>query len=228
MNIRRIAAISAAGAIVAGGAGAAIGATTGKDAEQEVIADAAKRLDVTPQKLRDALAAAQDAQLDKAVKAGDLTQEQADQIKARRKQSGRVLGGPGGGPGGRGHHGGGPGGRFGGGRGIPILTEVAKALGITQAKLHQQLKAGKSIADVAKAQGKSLDAVKSAVRKAVKAELDKQVAAKTITQAQADERLSHLDEHMDRFDEAGGFRGGRGHGPGHRGPGAPPPPPDTP
>src|SRR5688500_3413875 len=131
MDIKRIAAITGAAAIVAGGAGAAIGATNGKKAESEVLADAAKRLDTTPQKLRDALAAAQDAQLDKAVKAGELTREQADRIKAERRRSGRVLGGPGrhgGGPGGRGMRG--PGGR--GGRGGPIMDEVAKALGITR------------------------------------------------------------------------------------------------
>ena len=208
MNIKRIAAITAAGAIVAGGAGAAVGATAGREAEQEVLADAAKRLDVTPQKLRDALAAAQEAQLDRAVKAGELTQEQADRIKARRKQSGRVLGG---GPG-RGHHRGGPGGRFFGGRGIPVHTTVARALGITEAELRGQLRDGKSIADIAQAEGKSLNAVKDAVRKAVKAELDRQVAAKDITQAQADKRLAHLEAHLDRFDEARPFHRG------HRGP----------
>src|SRR5688572_15701917 len=184
MNIRRIAAITAAGAIVAGGAGVAIGATSGAEAEKEVLADAAKRLDTTPEKLRSALAAAQDAQLDKAVKAGEITQAQADAIKARRKQSGRVLGGPG--MRGPGHHkGGGPGFR-GAGRGIPILREVAKALGLTEAELFEQLRDGKSIAQIAKAENKSLESVKDAVRKAVKAELDKQVAAKQITQAQAD------------------------------------------
>jgi hypothetical protein len=220
MNIRRIAAITAAGAIVAGGAGAAIGATTGSKAEKEVLADAAKRLDTTPEKLRSALAEAQDAQLDKAVKAGEITQAQADEIKARRKASGRVLGGPG--AGGPGHHRGGRGGFRGPGRGIPILDAAAKALGLTPAKLHEQLHDGKSIADVAKAQNKSLDSVKDAVRKAVKAELDKQVAAKDITQAQADERLKHLEEHLDRFAEAGGLRRGGRHG------GPPPPPPADP
>lgn len=202
MNIKRIAAITAAGAVLAGGAGAAIGATTGDKAEKEVLADAAKRLDTTPEKLREALAAAQDAQLDKAVQTGELTQEQADAIKARRKQSGRVLGGPG--LKGPGHHH--RGGRFGRGRGIPVLNEVAKALGVTRAELFEQLRDGKSIADVAKAENKSLDDVKAAVRKAVKAKLDAQVKAEKITQAQADRRLERLEEHMARFDEAGGFR----------------------
>lgn len=216
MNMRRIAALTAAGAVIAGGAGVAIGATTGKQAEQAVLADAAKRLDVTPQKLRDALAAAQDAQLDAAVKAGDLTQEQADRIKAARRARGTVLGGPG--P--RGHHGRG----FGRGPGGGIMADVAKALGISEQKLHEQLHDGKSIADVAKAQGRSLDSVKSAVRTAAKAKLDAAVKDGDLTQKQADAMLEHLDEHIARFDRAGGGFRGRG-GPRRHGPGGPPPTP---
>ena len=218
MNLKRIAAITVAGAVVAGGAGVAIGATTGKKAEQEVLADAAKRLDTTPEKLRAALSAAQDAQLDKAVKAGELTQEQADRIKAARKAHGTVLGGPGlHGP--RGHHG--PGHR-GGPRGA-AMQELAKALGISEQKLHEELRAGKSVADIAKAQGKSLDSVRNALRSAAKTRLDKAVADGHLTRAQADDRLEHLDEHLTRLDQP---RPGRGRGgPGHHGP---PPAPPTP
>ena len=42
-----------------------------------------------------ALAAAQDAQRGRAVKAGELTHARADRIKARRKAHGTALGGPG-------------------------------------------------------------------------------------------------------------------------------------
>ena len=97
MSARRIAAIALGGALILGGSGAAIAAVTkddGEKAEQAVLDDAAKRLNVAPDKLRDALAAAQDAQLDQAVKDGKLTQKQADAIKAGRKASGHVLGGP--------------------------------------------------------------------------------------------------------------------------------------
>ncbi len=208
MNIKRIVAITAAGAVVAGGAGVAIGATTGKKAEQEVLADAAKRLDTTPDKLRAALSAAQDAQLDKAVKAGELTQEQADRIKAERKARGSVLGV--GGP--RGHHGPGHRGGPGGPRGA-MHQELAKALGISQEKLHEQLHDGKSVADIAKAQGKSLESVRDALRAAAKTRLDKAVAAGDLTRAQADDMLEHLEEHLSRLDEPFGRRG-----PGHHGP----------
>ena len=63
MKARRIVAIAAAGPVAAGGAGAAIAAVSKdspKKAEQELLDNAAKRLDVTPQKLRDALSAAQE------------------------------------------------------------------------------------------------------------------------------------------------------------------------
>ena len=186
MNARRIAALALTGGLLAGGTGAAIAAVTkddGKKAEQAILDDAAKRLDVSPEKLRDALSAAQDAQLDQAVKDGKLTQKQADAIKARRKQSGRVLGGPFGGPGFRGH---GPGfGPHHGVRGV-IFPDLAKALGITRAQLFEQLRDGKSVADIAKAQGKSLDDVRKAMKADAKSRVDNAVKDGDLTQKQAD------------------------------------------
>jgi transposase-like protein len=203
MGGRRIAAIALSGALAAGGTGAAIAAVTrddGKKAEQEVLADAAKRLNVAPDKLRDALAAAQDAQIDAAVKAGKLTQAQADKIKAARKQSGSVLGGPHfrGGPrlyGGKGMRG-----DFGmrGGPGLPgpgggMIGDLAKALGLSNDKLFEQLRDGKSIADVAKAQGKSLDDVRATIKAATKTRLDKAVDDGDLTRKRADAMLERLD-----------------------------------
>ncbi len=95
MSRRRIAALALSGALLAGGTTAAIAAVTKDDpnkTEDAILADAAKRLNVTPDKLRDALSAAQDAQIDEAVKAGKLTQKQADLIKEHRKRAGDVLG----------------------------------------------------------------------------------------------------------------------------------------
>ena len=218
MGGRRIAAIALSGALVAGGAGAAIAAVSRDDprkAEQEVLADAAKRLDVTPERLRDALAAAQDAQIDEAVKAGKLTQRQADEIKAVRKQSGSVLEGPLGGP----HLRGGPhlyGGRgfFRGGPGMPgpgggMIGDLATALGLSDDKLFEQLRAGKSIADVAKAQGKSLDDVRASVKDATKTRLDKAVADGDLTRKQADTMLARLDTMLAHLDAKGPLLGRR-------------------
>src|SRR5215207_1274220 len=216
MKLKRIAIIAASTAALAAGTAAAVGATADDDAakrEQAVLDDAARRLDTTPEKLRDALGAALDAQLDQAVKDGGLTQAQADEIKRRRQESGRVLGFPGGpglrgGPGRQWHHG--PGGP----RGEGLFEDLAKALGISEAQLQNRLRAGRSVAQIAAAEGRSLTAVKQAVRAAVRARLDESVADGDITRAQADEMLEHFDEHLDRL---GSLRGGPGH---HR---APPP-----
>lgn len=209
MSPRKIAAVALSGALLAGGAGVAVAAVTKNDREQAIIDDAAERLDVTPQKLSDALSAARDAQLDKAVKDGELTQKQADAIKARRKRSGNVLGGVG--P--RGHDGAG---RHRGPRARRALAgDLAKALGISETKLREQLRAGKSVADIAKAQGKSLSGVKSAVRSAAKTRADKAVKDGDITQARADRMLEHFDEAFDhlgkrRHGPRGGAAGRRG------------------
>jgi hypothetical protein len=196
MTRTRIAAIAAAGALVAAGSGVAVATTRSDDAkqrEQAVLADAAKRLDVEPSELRDALSDAENAQLDADVKAGRLTQEQADAIKERRRQSGTVLGGPGGfghdGPHGFGrHHVGGP---------FEITGAAAKALGISEDELWDRLRDGKTLEQIAKAEGKSLDDVEAAVSKALKARFDAAVKAGKLTRAQADEMLEHLTERLD-------------------------------
>jgi hypothetical protein len=212
MRRRRIAIIAAAGALAAAGGGVAVATTRSDDAkqrEQAVLDDAAKRLNVDPSKLRDALGAAEDAQLDAAVKAGELTRKQADAIKQRRAADGTVLGGPGL----RGHRGGpgfgpGPGGLgFGGPRRVErrgdLLDTAAEAIGISPARLRDQLRSGKSLSDVAKAHGKSLDAVKTAVTAAVRKDLDAAVKRGDLTQSQADDMLSHLTEHLDDFGRFG-------------------------
>lgn len=203
MSTRRIATLALTGALLAGGTGAAIAAVTkddGKKAEQAILDEAAKRLDVTPQKLREALSAARDVRLDQAVKHGRLTQKQADAIRERRKQSGRVLGGPFGGP--RGLRGHGPG--FGPARVArrAIFLDLAEALGISRAQLREQLRDGKSVADIAKAQGKSLDDVRAAVKADATRRADEAVKDRDLTQAQADELLAHLDDALEHLHEA--------------------------
>src|SRR4051812_37660546 len=187
MKLKRYMIVSAAVVAAGAGAGGAIAASGGDDAkktEQSVLNDAAKRLNVTPEALRSALGAAEDAQLDQAVKDGRITRTQADAIKAARAKDGRVLGGPGGrGPGG---HGGwaGPG-RGGPGFGGRVsLDAAATALGLKAADLRTKLEAGKSIADVAKDQGKDIADVKSAIKAAVTKQLDAAVTAGRLTAAQ--------------------------------------------
>jgi len=178
-----------------------------KKAEQELLDNAAKRLDVTPQNLRDALSAAQDDQLDEAVKNGDLTQAQADKIKAHRTKLGTVLAPGGGGALLYGKH---PGGR----RlkmlhGFGLVSDLAKALDLSEKELLAKLRDGKSVANIAKAQGKSLDSVRSAIKAAARTRSDKAVEDGALTRKQADAMLEHLDERLEHLDKAPGkrFRG---------------------
>jgi hypothetical protein len=224
MRRTRIAAVATAGALAAAGTGVAVATSASDDAkqrEQAVLEDAAGRLDVDAGELRDALSAAEDAQLDAEVKAGRLTQAQADAIKQMRERSGLVLGG-----GGPGHPGGPHGFGFGGDRhGGPgeVMGAAAKSLGISERKLFTQLRDGKSLQQIAKAQGKDYADVKAAIRAAVKTELDEAVKDGRLTQSQADDMLEHLTDGLDDgvFGRGpGGPRGGFGPGgPDDHGPG---------
>jgi polyhydroxyalkanoate synthesis regulator phasin len=214
MRVKRFVLISAATVAATAGAGGAIAAVThddGKKTEQAILDDAAKRLNVSPDDLRKALSDAEAAQLDQAVKDGKLTQQQADAIKSHMKTDGRVLGIPPGGP--RFAGPGGPGFGHGFGPGPfdkgAVLDAAATALGTTTADLRKQLQAGKSIADVAKANNKSLDDVKAAIKDAVTKELDDAVKAGQLPADARTHILQELDEHIDDIVNAtpGKFRG---------------------
>jgi hypothetical protein len=226
MKVKRYVLVSAAVLAAGAGGGAAIAASGGDDrqqAESSILADAAKRLNVTPEALRSALGAAEDSQLDQAVKDGKLTQAQADAIKKRRAQAGTVLGGPGvAGP--RGGPGFGHGGPGGGGPGLAFkrgpggaLDAAASALGLQRDELIAKLRAGTSIADVAEAQGKSLDDVKQAITAGVTKELDQAVTDKKLTSDQRAKILEQLSNHLDDLvtrslpKDAGAGIGPRGH-----------------
>jgi hypothetical protein len=204
MSKKKLVAGVATLAVLAGGSAAVAATSSDRKAEETaLLADAAKRLGVTSDQLKSALTQAEDARLAAAVKAGTLTQEQADAIKARRAADGTVLS-LGRGPGGPGGHRGGHGG------GRETLADAAKAIGITEASLRDQLRDGKTLTEIAKAKGKTLADVQAAVKKAAVARLDAQLKAKTITQAQYDEAVEHLDEHIARLGDARFGPGGKG------------------
>lgn len=208
--IRRNVALGVAGVAIAAGGGLAYATTKESPADQRkaFLDDAAKRLNVSPSDLGAALQGAFGDRLDEAVKNGTLTKAQADRIKQRLKDGGglplfggRGPGGPGVGPSGPGGgpgfgpHGPGPGPGFGRGP-FRVLDAAAKYLDLSQAKLRDALAAGKSLADVAKDQGKDVDGLKTALTDAAKADLDKAVADKRLTQEQEDRMLKELDSHI--------------------------------
>jgi hypothetical protein len=184
---------------LAAGAGGAVAATQGSsNPRQQYLDDVAKRLNVTPAQLDNALKGASLDQLQAAVKAGKLTQAQANALKQRIQQAGGApfLGPPPPfGPGGPVPYG--PG-RFGFGFGLHRALAfgpaegAAKYLGLTEAQLVNQLQSGKSLAQIAKAQGKTTAGLEQAITSSLKARLDKAVANKRITAAQEQQMLKGL------------------------------------
>jgi polyhydroxyalkanoate synthesis regulator phasin len=141
-----------------------------KERDGAIVNDAAKQLGVQPQALNHALRKALENRVDAAVAAGRLTKEQGDALKQRIEAGDVPLFV---GPGIRfGHHIG----PFGHG-----LDAAASYLGLSVDELRTQLRSGKPVADVARAQGKSGADVKQ--------HLDRAVADGRLTQAQADEVL---------------------------------------
>ena len=133
------------------------------------------------------------------MKQGRLTAEQAAELKEHLKDGTLPLFG------GRGHHGHG----F-GLHGPELFGAAATFLGVTEAELRTQLEAGKSLADVAAAEGKSVAGLKAALVDAVEGKLDEAVEAGRLTDAQRDEALDRFKERLDDFvaREGVGPRGG--------------------
>jgi hypothetical protein len=205
---RRTLAIGVAVAAVAVGAGAAVAKTSGAfdpKAERDAFdASVAKRLGVTPATLRDAVKAATLERIDAAEEAGRLTKEQADELRDH-VESGDLAGpgfGFGLGPGPFGHHGlfpgldGPPGGK---------LDAAAGYLGLSTDELLTKLENGQSLADVAKAQGKSVNGLKQALLAEVKARLDRAVEDGKLTDAQRDEILADIEARLEDLVDAKGF-----------------------
>jgi hypothetical protein len=84
-------------------------------------------------------------------------------------------------------------------RGPRLGASVTSYLGITPAELRSELRAGKSLAEIAVAHGKTAAGLKAAVLKAVETRLDKAVASKRLTAAQERAILDRLSTHLDRM-----------------------------
>jgi len=179
--------------------------------------DVAHRLGVTPAKLQSAVNGALADRLNQLVKQGKLTRAEADQILKHAKASGGgfPLGGFDhhfGGPGHFGfrHRGFGPGPGF-GPMGGPFAG-VAKYLGISTDALVKDLRSGKTLAAIAKANGKSVSGLESALIAPIRSHLDQAVKDKHLTKAQEQRFLAGITKGIDGF-VTHGFHGMRmGHG----------------
>jgi predicted DNA-binding protein (UPF0251 family) len=219
-KLRRRAAIGVVGLAALGGGGAAVAASQsgGSPAvqNQAIAADAAGQLGVSTPALTAAIKKAMVDQIEAQVTAGALTKAQAAAIEARLANADAPLFALGGGPGDRGGFGHGHGGPGGPGGGMS-LDAAATYIGISASDLRTQLTAGKTLAAIAVANGKTTDGLEAALTTAAKSDLDAAVKAGKLTQAQEDAIVADLPSRLDHeINEA--HTGGPG------GPGGPPPP----
>ena len=168
------------------------GVSAAAAADKPSLADeVAAKLGVSPEQLRAAFRAVLTARVDAALAAGKLTPEQAAKLKARianakglgvkrgfaKKQQALVK-------------------RI--GAKAKRLGAASEYLGLTREQLRTELRAGKSLAQVASAQGKSADGLATALLAPVKERLAKAVAAKRLTQQRADEILERLEARVEK------------------------------
>ncbi len=182
-----VAGTAAAFAVAGGGAAVAGDALSREDESKAVIDDAAKQLGVEPSELSAALKEALQNRVDEAVDAGTLTAEQARALKAR-IEAAEVpllfggLGGRGFGPSDHAH--------------VRGFEAAASFLGLTEAELQDELAESKSLADIAKAEGKSVAGLVRALVADAEQRLDDAVDDGRLTQAQADVIRNDLDERI--------------------------------
>jgi polyhydroxyalkanoate synthesis regulator phasin len=202
-KIAMLAAVGAALAVAGGGAAiAATGVLSPEEESQAVIDDAAAQLGVEPSELSNALEQALKNRIDDAVEAGRLTEAQGNALKERLDSADLplIFGGRGFGPHGFDH------GDFGH---FASLEAAASYLGLTEAELRSELADGKSLAEIAKSEGKSVDGLVQALVKSASARLDQAVKDGKLTKAQADEITESLEE---RITDLVNREPGSGHG----------------
>jgi hypothetical protein len=153
--------------------GAAVASSQSSDERQAFLDEAASRLGVDADRLEDALEQAAIARVDAAVAAGRLSREMGEKLKEHiRSGMGPILGPP-------------VGFRHHGPLGLsPTLSAAAEYLGVTRAELRQARREGKSLADLAREQGKSVEGLEDAMVAAAKKRLDAAVQAGRLTAEQ--------------------------------------------
>ena len=172
-------------ALAVGGTGAGVAATqlrsSPREESQAIVNEAAKQLGVQPDQLSGALRKAIENQIDAAVAAGRIPKAMGDELKQRVESNNFPLFGPlplGLGFGHPFFH-----------RGFPGLDAAASYLGLTDAQLDSKLDSGKTLAQIAKDQRRSVDGLVAALTADMKQKLDRAVSRGDITEAQEREAL---------------------------------------
>jgi hypothetical protein len=183
-------AAGAAAIVTAAGAGGAVAATSGsQNTRKAFLDDAAARLHVTPTQLQSALGGAYTDRLNAAVAAHKLTKAQEQKIESRIAKGGTPwlhLG------------------KQHGGQGRVALRQgliraTASYVGLTPAQVRSERKAGKSLAQIAQAQGKTTAGLEAALTTAVKTRLDTAVKHKKLSSAAEQKILSALPKRLGKL-----------------------------
>jgi hypothetical protein len=189
LSSRRALAAASALSLVVGAGGAIAASKSSATSGDGFLARVAGHLGISTEQLEDATKQAAIDQIEADLKAGRITKAQADELKARIRQGGVpfFFGGP--------RH------RFDGPRlhHAPFghLSAAADYLGLSVPALLQRLTSGKSLADVAKAQDKSVDGLKKAMVADAEERLDQAVEQGLLTEAQAKEKLEAIESRID-------------------------------
>jgi hypothetical protein len=193
LDSKRVLALTAGLALAVGAGGAVAASKSSATRGDSFLARVAGHLGISTEKLQDATRAAAIDQVNADLAAGRITKAQADAMKARIQKGGAPLffAGP---------H------RFGdfGHHGAPFgpgphghLSAAADYLGLSVPQLLQKLANGQSLAEIAKAQGKSVDGLKTTILDSAKKDFDQAVKDGVMTQAQAKEELGELESRLD-------------------------------
>jgi len=189
-SLKRKVVAGAAAALAVGGTGAGVAATklshSPREESQAVVNDAAKQLGVEPSKLSAALKKAYEDRVDAAVADGSITKAEGDALKQRLESDGLPLVAPPLGFRHFGFHDHGP----------PGLPAAAKYLGLSETQLESKLESGKTLAQVAKDEGKSVDGLVAALRTDLKQKLDQAVSDGRLTKAQEEQVLAAADQRL--------------------------------
>ena len=189
-SLKRKVIAGAAAALAVGGAGAGIAATkighSPSEESQAVVNDAAKQLGVEPSKLSAALKKAYEDRVDAAVADGTITKAEGEALKQRLESNGLPLVAPPLGFRHFGFHHHGP----------PGIPAAAKYLGLSESQLESKLESGKTLAQVAKDEGKSVDGLVAALKADLKQKLDQAVSDGRLTKAQEQQILAEADQHL--------------------------------
>ena len=170
--------------LVLAGAAQAAGTRPGWDSFLERVA---ATLGLPRDRVEEAFKQAAQGMVDEAVQSGRITPQQAEALR-RRIQEGRwpwpfPLGRP---------HGGFHGKPWG-----SLLDPVARLLGLTPQQLREELRQGKTLAQVAQEHGKTRDQVKQAILEDARKKLEQAAAAGRLTRDRVEAKLQQLAGQLD-------------------------------